>query len=72
MNGKKAKRLKGFAQTLTVGMPNASYVEGRPKVSVPIMSAAGVVVNYNTIPGIPTTLHPDCTRKVYKQLKRIK
>jgi len=71
MNGRKARRLRAEAFSLTVGQKKTRYVLGRPPQFVSVTSVNGTPTGEvrKVVNGVPTKLGT-CTRKTYKQLKR--
>jgi len=71
MNGKKSKRLRREAESMTIGMPSIAVVQGRnpafKEIRHPI-SLMSLGIKKIQI-GIPQTLSIGCTRFVYKKLK---
>lgn len=62
MNGKKARRFRAAARSITQGKPDVAYItEGRK-----VKRKDGTTAN---LPGT-VRLHPECTRKVYKEMKQ--
>ena len=62
MNGSKAKKLRRAAEKLTIGEKHTSYKLKKVK--------AGSRSNYEGLVGL-LTLSPNCTRRVYQDLKKI-
>jgi len=68
MNARKSKMLRRVARLNTVSLPNVSYEKGSPPVfSNQLPFALGKWVKIQK--GVPTVLG-ECTRKLYKQLKK--
>jgi len=70
MNGKKAKQLRKLAQAETEGSPNVKYESYSPSVYQQVKK--GIIVSWVKVRrGIPRKMNPNCTRYVYKQLKKV-
>ena len=65
MNSKKSKDLRKAASLITMGSPTTKYIHGTPPQFMPFK---GRLVKFKN--GIPCTLDPNCTRAIYKRLKK--
>lgn len=66
MNAKQAKKLRAQAQAQTIGQANVAYENYLPRVETPLPNG-----KIHVTPGIPRVLNPDCTRAIYKKLKKL-
>lgn len=72
MNGKKAKKLRGIAQSLSVGMPSVEYTDINPgSKRFEYMDRNGKTRTFS-VPTSTRVLIDTCTRKIYKNLKRLR
>ncbi len=72
MNGKKAKKLRRMAEHLSVGIPAVAYEGGIPPVFRDISLPMEPLNIKKIVGGVPLRLVNECTRKIYKELKRIR
>lgn len=70
MNGKKARILRNFAQSRTVGKPQVQYREKKVTKEVSFMGANGEM-QATTVEKSTTFMDVGCTRKYYKMLKQL-
>lgn len=72
MNGKRAKKLRAIAQSLSVGMSSAEYTEINPRLKrFEYMDRNGKTRTFS-VPTCTRVLIDNCTRKIYKNLKRLR